>query len=161
MKKWIIIIAIVLVLVLVGICIYVFIERPLIPEGYTIEYTGGGSHGYLTNFTWEAGRSLIEYNPEYPDYRGSQYLLIDTDELEAILVTAKCRASLKSFSNYFSGDVKYQFHVVLINGDKVRHIQLCLGANSFDTARRINYSILNAKELISALDNATSAANYK
>ena len=91
-------------------------ERPLIPEGYTIQYIGGSfvyEYDDWNSFTWEKGRTLIEYNPDYPDYRGSQLLLIDSDELEAILKTTKCRASLKSFGNHFSGDVKYQFHVVL------------------------------------------------
>ena len=157
MKKSTLIIALVIIAVLIGSGIFMFMERPLIPEGYTIQYIGGGFvYENLTFFNWEEDRTLIEYNPDYPDYRGSQLLLIDSDELEAILKTTKCRASLKSFGNHFSGDVKYQFHVVLENGDKIRHIQLYLGINNFDTARRINYSILNAEDLISALDAATS-----
>jgi len=162
MKKSTIVIVIIVIGVLIGTGILVFRERPLIPEGYTIEYSGGGfAYEYLTKFTWEAGKSLIEFNPDYPDSRGSQYLLIDTDELEAILKTAKCRASLDSFVNYFSGDLKYQFHVVLTNGDKTRHAQICLGANSYDTARRFNYKIQNASDLISALDAAASTERFQ
>ena len=157
MKKSTLIIALVIIAVLIGTGILIFTERPLIPKGYTIQYIGG-SFVYEDSppFTWEEGRTLIEYNPDYPDYRGSQLLLIDSDELEAILKTTKCRASLKSFGNHFSGDVKYQFHVVLENGDKTRHIQLYLGINSFDTARRLNYIIINDDDLISALDDAIS-----
>ena len=158
MKKRVLIIALIIGVVLAGTIIFIFRERPLIPEGYTIQSVSGSVvYEDTVSFAWETGQTLIEYNPEYPDTRGSQYILIDSDELEAILKTAKCRASLKSFGNHFSGDVKYQFHVVLENGSNIRHIQLYVGIDSFDTARRINYSILNAEALISALDAATSS----
>jgi hypothetical protein len=157
MKKSILVIVLIIAMVLTGISIFIFRERPLIPEGYTIQYIGGSFvYEDSTSFDWEEGRTLIEYNPDYPDYRGSQFLLIDSKELEAILKTAKCRASLKSFGNHFSGAVKYQFHIVLENGDKIRHIQLYIGTNSFDNASRISYEILNAEEIISALDAAVS-----
>jgi len=158
MKKRILIFVLITVVVLAGICIFVFRERPLIPEGYTIQYISGSVvYEDSTLIAWEEGQTLIEYNPDYPDYRGSQLILIDSDELEAILKTTKCRASLQSFGNHFSGDVKYQFHVMLEKGNKIRHIQLYLGINSFDTARKINYIIINDDELISALDAAISA----
>ena len=157
MKKRVMIFVLIIVLVLAGLGIFIFREQPLIPEGYTIQYVGGSFvYEDSTSFTWEEGRTLIEYNPDYPDYRGSRFITIDSDELEAILKTAKCRASLKSLGHHFSGDVKYQFHVVLEKGDKVRHNQIYLGINNFDTQRRLNCIILDAEDLIAALDAVIS-----
>ena len=156
-KKIILVIALIIIAALIGTGIFIFCERQLIPEGYTIEYTGGGvSHEYLTSFTWEEGRSMVEFNPDYPDSKGLQYLLIDTEELEAILKTARCRATFKQFDDYFSGDIKYQLLIVIRNGDDLRHVMLVLGTESFDTARKINYRIINADDIISALDSAAS-----
>ena len=157
MKKRVLIVVLIIVVVLAGISIYIFREQPLIPDGYTIHHAGGSVVNVdSTSFTWEEYKTLINYNPDYPDYRSSQFLLIDSDELEEILKTAKCRASLKSFGNHFLGDVKYQFHVVLEKGDDFRHTLLYLGRNSFDTQRQLNHVILNAEDLILALDAAVS-----
>jgi hypothetical protein len=156
-------IALAVIVVSVGLGIFVFRERPLIPKGYTIAYSGGSSHTngsrpneYLTLYTWEAGSSLIEYNPEYPEYRGSQYLTIDTDELEAILKTAKYRVTSGSFNSYFSGDLKYLLVVVLNNGAKNRHLNIYLGKRNVVSIGTGNYEIQNAEDLIRAIDSAKS-----
>jgi len=153
MKKRVLIIIFIVIVALVGTGMFIFREQPLIPEGYAIQYVGGDVvYEDSTQFTWEADQTIIEYNPDFPDYRGSQFLTIDSDELLAILKTAKCRASLKSFGNHFSGDIKYQFTVVLENGGKVRHLNIYLGLSSVVTVGGSNYEILKAEELISVLD---------
>jgi len=160
MRKWIISAAIVVLLAVV--CVLVFIERPLIPEGYTIERVGTGIHDIdrlnPVDITLEPGRTFIQYNSRYPSWSTVEYMAIDTDELEAILKTARCRTSVSNYGNIRLAEVKYQFHITLINGNKIRHVMLYLGENCWDEGRRIHYDIQNGAEIIAALDTSQSLA---
>ena len=167
MKKRILIIIPIVIVILIGIYMFIFRERPLISEGYILERTGGSVNDGTSGreiISWEAGSTLIEYNPNYLNKNIHEYtqefLTVSTDELEVILKTAKCRLSLYNYEPYFTGDVKYKFHVVLLNGSRARHIQLYLGLNSWDSGRLINYSIQNAEDLIAALDAAASIEHF-
>jgi len=159
MKKWIIVF--VIVAVLAGTVVYVFLERPLVPEGYTIERVesgisiGDGTSTGSAYIDWGSGRTMLQYNAAYPNGYREEFLTISTDELETILKTAGCRMSVRNYAPFFQEDVKYQFVVQLVNGDKVRHLVLCLGKNSwYSNGGRICYDIQDAGELIAALDAA-------
>jgi len=137
MKKWIVILVIVVV-VLAGVCIYAFAERPIVPDGYVIS---------------NLDTVVITYNPSYPgDYSSDEQLSINADELLAILKTAKCRLSLGRDTPFFSEDMQYQFSVALSNGKNTRHATIYLGKDSWVQIGSFNYKILNAGDLMSALN---------
>ena len=104
----------------------------------------------------DPGSSCIEYNPSCPDDHARSFLSIKTDELEEILKTARCRLSVSGVGHFFAGDVQYRVHVTLIKGEKVRHLQIYLGTDNWESGGRFNYAILNADELTTALDSAKS-----
>jgi len=106
MKKWLIIL--IVAAVLVGVGVYVFRERPFVPEGYTVERVGGaltiddGTSAQPVTRYWETGQTLLQYNSGYPNVDTQQYLTISTDELETMLKTANCRISLHNYTPFFS-----------------------------------------------------------
>jgi len=159
MNKWIIALAAIVLLVSIGIL--VFRERPLISDGYVIDEVhqviiDDELATDITRILLDPGSSHIEYNPSYPSDYERSFLSLDTIELEAILRTARCRLSFGGVGPYFTGDVKYRVFVTLVKGNSVRLLQLYLGTNNWESGGRFRYTILNADELITALDTAES-----
>ena len=164
MKKWIITFAV--TGIIIGVCVLIFQatfrEGPLVPGGYyftdsttvlTIDY---GNSAPLTIIEVERGRTLAEYNPDYPDDYSTAYISFCSDELLDILKTARIQRSFDSHAPFLSRDVQYTIHITVFNNNSFRRINLYLGKNSWAAVDGRNYIILNADELITALNFAQS-----
>jgi len=157
-KKLILLIAI---SILIGAGLFVFRERPLMPLGFSIARVE--RYISLRNVTLAPDRHPVEYNSGYPNAWNQVFLSISTDELEDILATARRRLSIRGTGVFSMADMQYVIYTLqFYDGETSMLMHLHLGTNSWasvgraDSFRRTNYRILNAEELMEALNSAKS-----